>query len=150
MSLNTDHFLRVLDTLALAVSQLAKTSADDLAYDLYRAAAVKSFELGLETAVKLLRRRLKDFGGSPRAVDALTFKDVLRTAGKHALMTGDEIERWFSYRDNRNQTAHDYGVGFANATLVLLPDFMRDARSLADRLVASDAEPDGAPGTDHA
>jgi hypothetical protein len=34
----------------------------------------------------------------------------------------------FVYRDNRNNTAHDYGVGFAEETLTLLPEFLADAR----------------------
>jgi len=63
-------------------------------------------------------------------VDALTFQDVFRLAGKHGLLTLDEIERWFVYLDNRNTTAHDYGEGFANETLKILPDYIRDVRTL--------------------
>lgn len=33
---------------------------------------------------------------------------------------------------NRNDTAHNYGVRFAETTLALLPTFVRDARALAD------------------
>jgi len=35
-----------------------------------------------------------------------------------------------AYRDNRNDTAHDYGASFADETLVLLPQFIVDARRL--------------------
>lgn len=35
------------------------------------------------------------------------------------------------YRDNRNETAHDYGMDFAEATLPKLPAFAADARALA-------------------
>jgi hypothetical protein len=42
----------------------------------------------------------------------------------------DEVQRWFAYRDNRNNTAHDYGVGFAEDTLKLMPGFISDARRL--------------------
>ena len=35
-----------------------------------------------------------------------------------------------AYRDNRNYTAHDYGVGFADETLKLLPSFLLDAQAL--------------------
>jgi len=37
------------------------------------------------------------------------------------MITMEEAERWLEYRDNRNDTAHDYGEGFANDTLALLP-----------------------------
>ena len=33
---------------------------------------------------------------------------------------------------HRNGTAHDYGEGFAETTLKLLPDFVADAKALAD------------------
>ncbi len=36
-----------------------------------------------------------------------------------------------------NDTAHDYGAGFAEATLRLLPDFIADARALADMIEAA-------------
>ena len=36
------------------------------------------------------------------------------------------------YRDNRNTTAHDYGVGFAEETLTLLPSFISDALDLVE------------------
>ncbi len=44
------------------------------------------------------------------------------------------IQRWFAYRDNRNNTAHDYGHGFAEETLTLLPGFLRDARAIETKL----------------
>ena len=33
---------------------------------------------------------------------------------------------------NHNDTAHDYGEGFAETTLKLLPGFIADAKTLAD------------------
>lgn len=44
------------------------------------------------------------------------------------------VERWFSYRDNRNNTAHDYGVGFAEETLALMPKFITDVRDIEANL----------------
>ena len=135
MPLNTDHLLRTVATLEQALLALRRTSAsEEVMYDLYRNAAIKSFELSLETAGKLLRKALKAFGGSPRGVDALVFNDVLRTAGKHGLLDQNGVERWLAYRANRNTTAHDYGEGFANETLKLLPAYLVDVRALAIKL----------------
>ena len=134
--LDTDHLLRTAQTLEQALTALSHTSeaTDPVSYDLYRNAAIKTFELSLETSGKLIRRALKAFGGSPRGVDALVFNDVLRHAGKHSLMDAATVERWLAYRANRNTTAHDYGQGFANQTLKLLPAFLGDVRSLAQKL----------------
>jgi nucleotidyltransferase substrate binding protein (TIGR01987 family) len=137
MSLNVEHLLRTADTLEQALIAIAKhESRDDVLFDLYRNAAIKSFELSLETAGKLLRKALKAYGGSPREVDKLVFNDVLRHAGKHSLLDTAAVERWLAYRANRNSTAHDYGAGFANETLTLLPQYLTDVRQLAPQIQA--------------
>lgn len=130
MNLNTDHFARCITTLETTLVRLNAANTEDIEYEIFRNAIVKGFELTLETAGKLLRKALKAYTGQPREVDALTYKDALRHAAKHDLMTSDAVERWFLYRDNRNNTAHDYGVGFAEETLELLPGFISDARTL--------------------
>ncbi len=135
MSLNVDHLLRTAATLEQALLALGRTdSQDGVLFDLYRNAAIKSFELSLETTGKLLRKAIKAYGASPRSVDALVFNDVLRHAGKHGLLDEAGVERWLAYRSNRNTTAHDYGQGFANQTLKLLPHYLSDVRRLALKL----------------
>jgi nucleotidyltransferase substrate binding protein (TIGR01987 family) len=132
MPLNVEHLLRTANTLEQALLAIeAQDNREDVRFDLYRNAAIKSFELSLETAGKLLRKALKAYGGAPREVDKLVFNDVLRHAGKHGLMDVPAVERWLSYRANRNNTAHDYGEGFANDTLKLLPIYLSDVRALA-------------------
>lgn len=137
MSLNVEHLLRTAATLEQALLAIeAHGVRDDIMFDLYRNAAIKSFELSLETAGKLLRKALKAYGGSPREVDALVFNDVLRHAGRHGLLDSESVERWLAYRANRNSTAHDYGAGFANQTLKLLPRYLQDVRALAPGIQA--------------
>lgn len=92
--------------------------------------------MALETADKLLRKALKTFGGSPASVEALSYKEALREAGKRGLMDEAAVERWFAYRDNRNSAAHDYGASFAEGTLSILPGFLADARALSAALTA--------------
>ncbi|MBF0403860.1 nucleotidyltransferase substrate binding protein [Candidatus Magnetominusculus xianensis] len=129
MTLRTDHLARCIGTLEASYTMLCSTVPDTVEYEVYRNAVVKGFELTLETSVKLLRKALRAYA-MPRDVDSWTFKDTLRHASKHGLLTVDSVERWFRYRDNRNNTAHDYGVGFAEGTLALLPGFIIDAGSL--------------------
>lgn len=143
MALNTQHFERCIVTLESSLSLLRAAEADSIAYEVYRNAVVKGFELSLEAAGKLLSRALKAYIASPRQVDSLTYKDLLRHAGKHGILTVEAVARWLRYRDNRNSTAHDYGVGFAEETLTLLPSFVADAHALQITLQErlSDAEP---------
>jgi hypothetical protein len=127
---NAGHFERHIKILESSLTLLNGANPESIDYEIFRNAVVKGFELTLETGGKLLRKALKAFSGSPREVDGLTFKDVLRHAAKHGLVDTAAVERWFVYRDNRNSTAHDYGVGFAEVTLKLLPGFIADARAL--------------------
>jgi hypothetical protein len=135
MALSVEHLLRTADTLEQALLAIGNVEErDTVLFDLYRNAAIKSFELSLETTGKLLRKAIKTFGGSPREVDRLVFNDLFRHAGKHGLLDLSAVERWLTYRANRNNTAHDYGVGFANETLYLLPQYLIDLRHLAKAL----------------
>ena len=132
MALSVEHLLRTAPTLKQALLAIARAPVEDaVMFDLFRNAAIKSFELSLETAGKLIRKTLKGYGGSPRSVDALVFNDVLRHAGKHGLLDEAGVERWLAYRANRNSAAHDHGEGFANVTLKLLPAYLQDVRALA-------------------
>ncbi len=139
MSIDTTFLRRCIGALETAFGEIAKyrRMEDDFIYDIYRAACVKEFELVLEQSGKLLRKRLAAFFASNRQADRLVFKDMFRHAARHGLIDTDAAERWLGYRDNRSDTAHDYGESFAEATLKLLPEFIADARSLANTLEAA-------------
>jgi nucleotidyltransferase substrate binding protein (TIGR01987 family) len=131
--LNTTILETCLDTLAQAYEGIQRLDKDSTAYRIYRSAIVKEFELLLEQAGKLLRKRLRPYVSNASAIESLTFKDVFRTAGKYELLDTDAIERWFTYRDSRNDTAHDDDETIAVKTLELLPTFIGDARDLFTR-----------------
>ena len=136
--INTDYFSRCIATLERAFNGLQGLPVDNDFYDIYRAACVKEFELILEQAGKLLKKRLKPYFASSKQVDQLTFKDIFRHAARHGLLELEESERWLSYRDNRKDTAHDYGEAFAEETLRLLPQFIVDAKRI--QIVLGDHE----------
>ena len=139
MPINTDFLTRCINTLESAFEQLQQYEPSDTFYDIFRAASVKEFEIVLEQSGSLLKKRLRPYFASNREADRLTFKNAFRRAAKHGLISVDVCERWFAYRDNRNDTAHDYGEKFAETTLKLLPDFITDARELAG-IIAEDAD----------
>ena len=136
MPLSTEYLHRCIGTLEAALQGLADHRMGETAYEIYRAACVKEFELILEQCGKLLRKRIGAWTVSNRAAARLTFKDVFRTAARHGLIEADERERWLQYRDGRDDPAHDYGEGFAEATVRQLPRFVLDAKALAHRLDA--------------
>ena len=141
MRIDTTFLRRCIASLERAVTGIEQVEKDDEAmYDVFRAACVKEFELVLEQSGKLLRKRLGAYFATNRQADRLNFKDLFRHAAKHDLIDWEAVERWLGYRDNRNETAHDYGEDFAEATLKLLPAFVVDAKALADMMERGDED----------
>ena len=57
MTLQTGNLRRCIRILESAYEALQERAADEMLYDIYRAACVKEFELVLEQSGKLLRKR---------------------------------------------------------------------------------------------
>lgn len=131
-NLDTAYYERCIQTLQNAYEMLGKEKPGSIFYEIYRSACIKEFEIILEQSGKLLRKLLKPWFHTSKEVDKLTFKDIYRHALLRSLISDETCERWLVYRDNRNNTAHDYGVNFAEETLVLLPQFIQDATELAE------------------
>jgi len=130
MDIETTYLERCVRTLKKADELLETAQPEDIEYDMYRSACVKEFEIILEQCGKLLKKVLKPYFASSKAVDMLVFKDIFRHAVLHSIIDTESCERWMQYSDNRNSTAHDYGVGFAKDTLKLLPQFIVDANNI--------------------
>ena len=132
--LNVHHLRRCIETLSYSLTLYQQAPIGDIQQEVYRNAIVKGFELTQEVAFKLLRKSLKAYGHGGKKLETLFVKDLIRLAAAHGLMELDAAERWFKYRDNRNDTAHDYGVGFAEETLALIAPFLLDLNQLAATL----------------
>ena len=128
--INTEYLARCIKTLKKSYDLLQQCEEGSVEYEMYRNSLVKSFEITLEQSGKLLKKKIKPYFAAKKKVDALTFKDIFREAHLHGLLDQAAVERWFKYRDNRNDTAHDYGESFAEQTLLLMPDFLRDASNI--------------------
>ncbi len=121
---------RCILSLETAWKLYLQSDPADIHQNLYRSACVKEFEIILEQSGKLLKKKILPYFSGARAVDALTFKDIFRHAALHGLLSIEEVERWYTYRDNRNSISHDYCSGFANETVKLIEPFLSDASAL--------------------
>ena len=128
--LNTDFLVKCIATLEKSYERLCQSEKGGIDYEMYRNSLVKGFEMTLEQSGKLLRKKITPYFASKKQADALTYKDIFRQAGLHGLLDVVMVERWLKYRDNRNDTAHDYGEAFAEETLILIKDFLCDAKQL--------------------
>lgn len=80
----------------------------------------------------MLKRRLKLDLPNPDAVDAMSYRELIRTSAEQGFV--DDPSAWFVYRDRRNLTSHAYDATKAQEVFAILPAFARDARSLLERL----------------
>lgn len=132
--LNINQLRRCMKTLDSSLVFYQAAESDSIEQEVFRNAIIKGYELTQETAFKLLKKALKAFGHGGKKLEATPVKDILRLAAVHDLLTLPEVELWFAYRDNRNNTAHDYGEQFANDTLTLILAFLQDIATLEDVL----------------
>ena len=140
MTIDTTYLERCIATLDKAQHLLKMADPENIDHDMYRSACVKEFEIILEQSGKLLRKVLKPYFHSSKAVDQLVFKEVFRHGVLRSILSSEACERWLQYRDNRNSTAHDYGVNFAEETLSMLPQFIADAKELVLAIQQSNKE----------
>ena len=128
--ISTEYLERCLKTLQKSYEMINRVDRDTIEYEMYRNSLVKSFEMTLEQSGKLLKKKILPLFASKREIDRLTFKDIFRHAFRCSLIDESAVTRWFKYRDNRNNTSHDYGQEFADETLSLIEEFIVDAQNL--------------------
>lgn len=128
--ISTEYLSRCLETLKKSYEMIKSVPENSIEYEMYRNSLLKGFEMTLEQSGKLLKKKLVPYFATKKSVDTLSFKDIFRNAHKHLLLDENAVNRWFKYRDNRNNTAHDYGKAFAEQTLSLIEDFIKDTEEL--------------------
>ena len=88
---------------------------------------IQRFETCYDCLWKVLKRYLTEELGVADAPNSP--KPVLRLAHENHLLPS-ALEQWLSYADARIDTSHDYDGEKAQACLVLVPAFIRDAIGL--------------------
>lgn len=130
--INTEFLEKCLHSLERAFFLLQQTNKDDIDYNIYRSALIKEFELSLEQSGKLLKYLLKKYFAKSSEINTLTFKEIFKYSAKFNLISEDEVERWFEYRDNRNETTHEYGKNLAEQAIKFMPNFIQDLRNIIE------------------
>jgi nucleotidyltransferase substrate binding protein (TIGR01987 family) len=103
-----------------------------IAQDTFIAGVIKNFEFVYELSVKMMKRRLELDSISSSEIDAMNFRDLLRTAAETGLIS--VVEHWFKYRDMRNITSHTYDHEKAQQVYEDTKFFINDAVSLLKTL----------------
>lgn len=111
-------------------SDLAKNDAE--IFFQFRSASIQAFEYSFELSVKFIRRKLEIMETAEDVIDNLGYRDLIRKAAERGLL--EEVERWFVYREKRNETSHTYDYRKAENIYKILPEFLISAEKILNNL----------------
>lgn len=127
--MNINNLISALSTLQSGYAQF-QNNKDLNIKDMLADSCVKRFEYTIETAIKLMRKFLKQI----YFIDEkdLTINNIFR------LMEGYEFinswESWKNYYQRRNDTSHEYNIEKSRELINLIPQFMQDISFLVKNL----------------
>jgi nucleotidyltransferase substrate binding protein (TIGR01987 family) len=120
---------KAIVSLGTALARHDQTPGDDIVRD----ACIQRFEFTYELSHKMLKRFLEATSANPADVDLMPFQDLIRTGSERGLLLSD-WSRWKIYRTARSITSHIYDEKKAGEVFAIVPEFLREARHLRDRL----------------
>ena len=126
ISITYTSFRTAVSQLQQGIGQAEKQPEAEIIRD----GVIQRFEYCYELANKTIKRVLEvEFNEN---VDTMPFKDILRTAVEHHLIT-DAIA-WARYRDERNKSSHTYDAVIAAEVYKAAKDFLPEAQYLLQQL----------------
>ncbi len=131
-----------ISSLSKAVARLEEGLSEYQAHadnDIYRDALIQRFEFTYELSHKMLKRHLEMTSPTPDMYDTMAFQDLIRTGNEQGLLLGD-WSAWKNYRGMRAKTSHTYDEEVALEVAAIIPEFLREARFLRDKLIERDHE----------
>jgi len=98
----------------------------------FRAATIQAFEFTYELVIKMIQRQLAQVAANPGALRTMDFADQMRDAADAGIVR--EALPYVRYRELRNKTSHTYDADRAEETVLVIDEFLRDARFVLQEL----------------
>ncbi len=117
-----------LASLRRALARWQPNPADEEIRD----ACIQRFEYCFELSWKMLKRRLELDLPDAAAVDAMSYRDLIRSGAERGLVAN--AAAWMLYRDKRNTTSHTYNAARAAEVAAVIPAFETHAQHLLSLL----------------
>ncbi len=91
---------------------------------------IKRFEYTYETSKKIMNKFLKkEYDKNEKD---LTINNIFREMYGFGFIKN--FENWVNYREQRNNTSHEYDIEKARTVIVFIPDFIEDVRFFIEKL----------------
>ena len=121
----------------LELFRIEDASGRSVLFRIKRAGLIKAFEFTYETAIRFIRRQLRESVVSTEELKTMYFRDMLRVAADSGLIA-DPVS-WFDYRDVRGISSHLHDEEKTNQVLSALNDFIKDVNFLLDEITRRNA-----------
>ncbi|MDQ6955484.1 MAG: nucleotidyltransferase substrate binding protein [Mariprofundaceae bacterium] len=119
---------KALKSLLFAIERTEREAEDDMLRD----SVIQRFEYTYELCWKMLKRRLEMDAPSAEAIDAMSYREMIREGAERGLI--DEPVVWFDYRQKRNLTTHTYNANVAQEVYQSAVAFANHAQKLLSAL----------------
>ena len=139
MSIDITSFKSAISQLgkALDYANSPMAASDEGLQEQLRNSVIQCFEFTYELSHKMLKRYLESTAASPDEIDTLTFQNLIRSGNEKGLLRSD-WGQWRAYRQARTDSSHTYDQEKAEAVFALAPDFLEEAKFLAEKIAAND------------
>ena len=127
--MNINNLKAALETLKEAQEKYAETR-DIALHSIFAASCIKRFEYTLETAIKLMRKVLKNEYAKDET--DLTVNNIFRLMNSYGFIRS--WSDWKDYYQKRNNTVHEYNIEKSRELLTLIPNFIDDCEFLVQKL----------------
>jgi nucleotidyltransferase substrate binding protein (TIGR01987 family) len=128
--LDISSFTKAVARLEEGLARYEQNTDDDQIRD----GLIQRFEFTYELGHKILKRHLEMTSATPDMYDTMAFQDIIRTGNEQGLLLGD-WSAWKNYRGMRAKTSQTYDEEVALEVSAIIPDFLREARFLRDKLI---------------
>ncbi len=134
--------------LANAIGQLEKSLdyahspaalADAGLREQMRNSVIQCFEFTYELSWKMLKRYLEETEANPADIDVGSFQNLIRLGNERDLLRSD-WRQWKIYRQARTDSSHTCDAAKAEAVFAVAPDFLVEAKALANELTRRSAQ----------
>jgi nucleotidyltransferase substrate binding protein (TIGR01987 family) len=103
-----------------------------------RDACIQRFEYSFELSWKMLKRRLELDLPDSGSVDAMSYRELIRSGAERGLLSDADL--WMMFRDMRNTTTHTYNAVKAAQVAAVAPSFLQYAQDLLTNLQSLGAQ----------
>ncbi len=128
MRLDLSPLKKALDSLDRALTRSQQVPDDEEIRD----AVILRFEYTYELCWKMLKRQIEHESATPAAVDAYSFRVLIREGAERGMLS--DVESWLEFREQRNITSHTYDADKAASVYETAELFYPHARKLLDVL----------------